>query len=70
MKNLTNKFMVVDLAKLNKMEGQQEEFFRNLDPKEAQFIKVIKKKKKVLLQAKFVKINLRTMKIKPESKFK
>lgn len=65
MKNLTNKFMAVAVVKLNKMEYQQEGFFRNSDPNEAQFIKAIKEKKKVLFQAKIAKINLRAMKIKP-----
>ena len=46
MKNLTNKFMAVEV---NKMEDQQEEYFKNWDLKEAQSLKVIKENKKVLL---------------------
>ncbi len=67
MKNLTNKFMAVEV---NKMEDQQEEYFKNWDLKEAQSLKVIKENKKVLLLTKIGKINLRTMKTSPEDKFK
>ena len=67
MKNLTNKFIAVEV---NKMEDQQEEYFKNWDLKEAQSLKVIKENKKVLLLTKIGKINLRTMKTSPEDKFK
>lgn len=67
MKNLTNKFMVVEA---NKMGDQQVEFYKNWDLKEVQSLKAIKEKKKVLLLTKSVKIKLRIMKFSPEGKFK
>ena len=67
MKSLTNKFMEVEI---NKMEDQLEEFYKNWDLKEAQSLKVIKEKKKVRLITKSVRTNLETMKTSPEGKFK